>query len=195
MDIKRDHMPLFTVVFLFGIIVGMLALFNNECSAQYIEDDIDKEYVEIPGVRKFSGQLIVRPIQLDTWKAKGFKRQAAAEKVKAARQKINSQRIKKYYEETDEYIIEVMDGKSENEHIKDLKSTGLYQYVEPDWIVSPADIPNDPLYSNQWHHAWNRMQSGAGWSFHAGTSDVSIGICDTGIRTTHQDLLLNRLVV
>jgi thermitase len=37
------------------------------------------------------------------------------------------------------------------------------------------------------------MQSSDGWSIHTGNSTVSVGICDTGIRTSHEDFQLHRL--
>jgi PKD repeat protein len=37
------------------------------------------------------------------------------------------------------------------------------------------------------------MESANGWDIHTGNPSVAVGICDTGIRTTHQDLLLHRL--
>jgi PKD repeat protein len=37
------------------------------------------------------------------------------------------------------------------------------------------------------------MQSADGWDIHTGNPTVSVGICDTGVRTTHEDLQLHRL--
>jgi len=87
----------------------------------------------------------------------------------------------------------VPSGETENTLSKALMTHDLFQYVEPDWIVYPIGEPNDPEFGMQWHHAPNRMQSSDGWSVHTGDPGISIGICDTGIRTTHKDLLLHRL--
>jgi hypothetical protein len=74
-----------------------------------------------------------------------------------------------------------------------LMATGFYQYVEPDWIVYPIECPDDPEFGNQWHHQDNRMQSCDGWDIHTGEPYVGVGICDTGVLTSHEDLQLHRL--
>ncbi|MFT7462983.1 MAG: hypothetical protein ACI9EF_001325 [Pseudohongiellaceae bacterium] len=53
--------------------------------------------------------------------------------------------------------------------------------------------PDDPDFLSQWHHQANAMASCAAWAGFTGAPNVSIGICDTGLRTTHEDLQLHRL--
>jgi subtilisin family serine protease len=71
-------------------------------------------------------------------------------------------------------------------------ATGLFQYAQPDWIVFPASCPNDPALNQQWCHNADQMQSCAAWDLHTGSPTVVIGLVDTGVLVTHQDLLLNR---
>lgn len=138
-------------------------------------------YVEIPGVREFSGQMIVRPIQTDA----ELHAQAVAD--------LADYSVLNYVWQTDEYIIAVPNGVTENDVSAHLMGTGNFQYAEPNWLVWPVACPNDPRLGNQWHHNANRMNSCAGWDLYTGDPSTSVGICDTGIRKTHEDLLLHRL--
>jgi thermitase len=150
-------------------------------------------FVETPRVQEFSGRIIVRPIQPEAWKAKGLSNVQALNQVAAARALLERHSVREYIPETDEYIIEVPAGDNENALIGLLNASGRMQYAEPDWIVYPLESPNDPSFGTQWHHGAFKMDSAAGWDLHTGGPSVSVGICDTGIRTSHQDLYYNRL--
>jgi subtilisin family serine protease len=157
------------------------------------ERHADKKFVEKPGVQKFSGRLIVRPLQYKAWKAKGLSHQEAVDRVAKARQIIETKKVIKRVWQTDEYIVRVPEGETEALVSNALMANGLFQYAEPDWIVYPIAAPNDPMLDNQWHHAPDRMQSADGWDIHNGSPSVSVGICDTGILKTHEDFEVNRL--
>ena len=151
------------------------------------------QFQEVPGEREFSGELIARPIQLDVFLAAGLTRSQAEARVLAARSAMSAFDVTEHVSQTDEYVFRVPAGSSENEISALLLSSGNFQYVEPNWIVYPIGCPNDALFGNQWHHQANRMQSCDGWDLHTGNPSVAVGICDTGIRTTHEDLQLHRL--
>lgn len=150
-------------------------------------------YTPIPGVREFSGQMIVRPLQVEAYRQLGVGDLDAADRDAQARRVIAERYdIVEYVWQTDEYIITVPEGMDENEVSADLMALGVFQYAEPDWIVYPIGCPNDTRFSSQWHHNANRMNSCAGWDLHTGNPTTTVGVCDTGVRTTHEDLTLNR---
>ncbi|MBC8327474.1 MAG: S8 family serine peptidase [Planctomycetes bacterium] len=101
--------------------------------------------------------------------------------------------VREYVPETDEYLFHVPAGSHENLVAANLLASGDFQYVEPDWLLFPVGVPNDPRFGDQWHHAANRMNSAAGWDLHTGNPSVTVAICDTGVLTTHEDLLLHRM--
>lgn len=139
-------------------------------------------YVEVVGDHEFSGEMIVRPLQSGS-QANGA--QAAAF--------INQNyMVNDYVWQTDEYVIRVPAGMNENQVAAQIMATGLFQYAEPNWIVYPIGCPNDSLFGNQWHHDTSHLESCAGWDTHTGNNTTTVAICDTGIRTTHQDFALNR---
>lgn len=62
--------------------------------------------------------------------------------------------------------------------------------VEPDYYVTTASTPNDPYYSgNQWAlHSTYGINAPSAWDYTTGSSDILVGVIDTGISYTHPDL-------
>jgi len=60
-------------------------------------------------------------------------------------------------------------------------------FTEPDTIAVPDTVlPNDPLYSSQWHLP--RINAPLAWNQTIGASNIIIAILDTGVDGTHPDL-------
>ena len=89
--------------------------------------------------------------------------------------------------------------------IKALEASGLYEYVEPDWTVHLLQTPSDTAFTNG--TLWglqNTGQSGgavgvdvnavAAWGVTTGAPNVIVGVVDTGVRYSHQDLIGNMWV-
>jgi subtilisin family serine protease len=66
-----------------------------------------------------------------------------------------------------------------------LENNPAVKYVEKDWILEPAIVPNDSSYSSQWH--LGTIGAEQAWDVTKGDSSP-IAILDTGIDITHQDL-------
>lgn len=81
------------------------------------------------------------------------------------------------------------------DYSKKLSKDSDIVYAEPDFRVTINEIPNDPLYSDQWHY--NDPFSGIGigvtsaWEISTGL-DVVVAVIDTGYRP-HPDLIGNIL--
>ncbi|MBK8903181.1 MAG: S8 family serine peptidase [Anaerolineaceae bacterium] len=61
-------------------------------------------------------------------------------------------------------------------------------YAEPDRLMFPALVPNDPQYGNQWHYFEpNGINLPSAWDVTTGSASVRIAVIDTGI-TDHADL-------
>lgn len=78
---------------------------------------------------------------------------------------------------------------------KELMATGLYEYVEPDWILTVNQVPTDSAFANG--TLWGLKNTGqnggiAGvdvnaqpaWALTTGSPAVIVGVVDTGIRYT-----------
>lgn len=149
-------------------------------------------FTAVRGQRAFSGFVTARPIQADEARARGYSDQRLQElRVEAARA-MTGLGIRRSFPEVDEYLLPVPPGQTESQVATRLMATGAFSYVEPDWLVYPVSCSNDSLIANQWHHRADRLGTCSAWGHTTGSPAVVVAICDTGIRTTHQDLLLHR---
>lgn len=85
-----------------------------------------------------------------------------------------------------ERVIRVPAGISEGEMASLLMATGDYEFVEPNWLLYPAIVPNDPQYGSSWQH--NRIDSARAWDLNTGRADVIVAVCDSGVDLDHPDL-------
>ena len=83
-------------------------------------------------------------------------------------------------------VYEVAEADTAGEVIDRLMASkkDLIEYAEVDMLVPPALIPNDPLFTNQWHH--NNVQTATAWDIAQGEG-VTVAILDTGVNR-HEDL-------
>jgi subtilisin family serine protease len=145
-------------------------------------DDI--RFTEIPGLREFSGRMIVQPVPLEQRLSRHADARAAAQRDDAARQRLQPQLIR-HVAEVDEFIVRVPMAASEADFARALMATGDYLYVEPDWRVALAITPNDEAASYQWQH--EVIRSFGAWELVPG-SEIICAICDTGVDLDHPDL-------
>jgi len=73
-----------------------------------------------------------------------------------------------------------------DEIAQELEDTGLFNFVEPDYLAHVTATPNDPQYASQWHLA--TIQAPSAWNITTGSSSVKIAIVDSGVDPTHPDL-------
>ncbi|MFK7883544.1 MAG: S8 family serine peptidase [Phycisphaerales bacterium] len=113
---------------------------------------------------------------------------AVEARMQAARDRLAPSLIEAF-DDVDTHSFRLPAGWTEEEITAVLMATGDYEFVEPDWLVYPTDTtPNDPSYSNQWHHRSNYMNSVLAWDYVTGGSDIIVAVCDTGVLLTHADL-------
>lgn len=143
------------------------------------------QFTQIPGVREFTGQLIVRPKQVSNLMDSGVRLDEIRFRRQRARSRVSSM-IMRYVPQTDEYIVKVPIGLTENLFSQSLMASGDYQYAQPNWRVFPNRTPSDPQYAQQWHHPV--IGSPLAWNLWTGSSARTIAFCDTGIKTSHEDL-------
>jgi thermitase len=68
-----------------------------------------------------------------------------------------------------------------------LKDDATVEYVEPDLIVEPSLVPNDPWYAN-WQNDKRQMNAPAAWDATTGASGQVLAVADTGVDCGHEDL-------
>ncbi|MCS5573946.1 MAG: S8 family serine peptidase, partial [Pseudomonadales bacterium] len=124
-------------------------------------------YTEVQGEREFSGRMICLPTPGNLSAASAY---IPNDTVVPA---------------TGQIYFPLGAGQTENQCHDELMAMGIFEYVEPDWVVFLTAVPNDPIYPQQWHHGV--LGSEAGWDVHTGDLSVTVAICDTGWEP-HQDL-------
>lgn len=64
---------------------------------------------------------------------------------------------------------------------------GVVDYAEPDYIVFATDTtPNDPGYNDLW--GMLKIEAPAAWDVQRGTGHTVVGVIDTGVDYSHEDL-------
>jgi subtilisin family serine protease len=69
---------------------------------------------------------------------------------------------------------------------KSVKSSGVYDFVEPNFVHSIMTTPDDLRYHEQW--ALEKLSLPEAWNSNTGTGTVNVAILDTGIFKSHPDL-------
>lgn len=88
------------------------------------------------------------------------------------------------------YELEYLPGQSFAQIKKQLLATGQIEYVEPLYRYEPLLAPNDPLADSTTggQEYLKIIKAYAAWNISQGDTNVVIGILDTGVRLTHEDL-------
>jgi len=97
-------------------------------------------------------------------------------------------------------VLELDPGASIPEALVRLRESGLYEFVEPDYLRSAQATPNDARYVEQWSLHNTGQASGTpdadidapeGWDTAVDASAVIVAVIDSGLRVTHEDIAAN----
>ena len=74
-----------------------------------------------------------------------------------------------------------------------LSADATIEYAEPDLLMQPMLVPNDPSYPNQWHYMSPPAEMGGAnlppaWDLTTGATSIVIAVIDSGILSAHPDL-------
>ncbi|MBS1722118.1 MAG: S8 family serine peptidase [Armatimonadetes bacterium] len=168
--------------------MGLLALALAPVAMAGGAGGVNGPFVQQRGVLEFTGTMIVRPEQAVALKARGLSNAEIAVVHQRAVERLRAYTTNRY-PEVDWLIVRVPGGSDENAFSRQLMSTGDYEYAVPNWKrypVAQKRSPNDPKFSQQWHH--RVMHSEEAWFLWTGTNNVTVTMVDTGVDKTHEDL-------
>src|SRR4029079_10673237 len=95
-------------------------------------------------------------------------------------------------------VVQLAPGEKLEEAAAHYMSSGLVEFVEPDYKLHASATPNDPSFvsGTQWalrnpSSPGQDINAVAGWETLTSASNVIVAVGDSGIRHTHQDLAAN----
>ncbi len=146
-----------------------------------------------PKVNKEKSQIIVK--YKDDSKADSVK-----EKVKK-KQKLSKIDTKKKNKRTKAELLEIGSSDDVNKVVTELKKDPNVQYAQPNYKLTPTSTPSDERFNEQWGLLNDGQSIGyvpgtpgvdinatAAWESGEGSPSVVIGVLDTGIDISHEDL-------
>ena len=119
----------------------------------------------------------------------GFKSEVAPASIQTLHQKMGA-KVVRQYSITPLSHVRLPKRLSLAEAAKRYAADPAVAYVEPNYIVrATATTPNDPSYGDLW--GMERIRAPEAWDVTKGSAEIVVGVIDTGIFTTHQDLAAN----
>ena len=75
--------------------------------------------------------------------------------------------------------------------INQLLWTGIFEYAEPSYIRKTGFVPSDPDTGSSRNYHLKRIKAYEAWDIEKGDTSVMIGVVDSGVEWTHDDLAGN----
>ncbi len=91
------------------------------------------------------------------------------------------------------YLYEIPDGLLQ-EVMTRLQSTAGFRYAEPNFVIRLDETPNDPQFSPLWglNNIYDTdIDAPEAWNLTTGSTNVVVGVIDTGVDYEHEDLRSN----
>ena len=84
------------------------------------------------------------------------------------------------------YVLSINPKSSPIEIALTLERTGLFEVLEFDAIGKRHITPGDPMFNQQWNLTKVKMPEA--WDISTGNSSIILGVIDSGIKYTHEDI-------
>jgi len=91
-------------------------------------------------------------------------------------------------------LVKLPPGLKVEEAIRLYRRIPIVHYAEPNFIVNAAVVPNDPQFGSLWglnNSSDADIDAPEAWDITTGSSNVVVGVIDTGIDYNHEDLAAN----
>ncbi len=117
-----------------------------------------------------------------------------AETLRSAHVALGAQLHREYSRFGGLQVLRLPRGVTVVQAIARLNATGLFEYVQPDYVRQLCVAPNDTLYAQGQMYGMNKISGPAAWDVRTNADPVVVAVIDTGIRYTHEDLASNMWV-
>ncbi|MCX7748254.1 MAG: S8 family serine peptidase [Clostridia bacterium] len=114
--------------------------------------------------------------------------------------KLKKNNFKKIPKKSKTEIVDI-GGNDLNKTLQEISKDPNVEYVQPDYKITPFEIPSDPQFNEQWGlNNFGQAISGQvgiprvdinvlpAWNITRGSAEVVVGVLDSGIDTNHDDL-------
>jgi len=112
----------------------------------------------------------------------------------AAHAAIGSSALKRFETLDGLELVKLPRGLLVEEAIRLYQRIPIVHYAEPNFIVNAAVVPNDPQFGSLWglnNSSDADIDAPEAWDITTGSSNVVVGVIDTGIDYNHEDLAAN----
>ncbi len=86
-------------------------------------------------------------------------------------------------------LVKLGDGVAVTSAVALLAGNADIEYAEPNWILYATAVPNDPQQGSQWE--WAVIDAYDAWDIQTGDPTIVVNVIDSGINTSHPDLVDN----
>ncbi|NLK36027.1 MAG: S8 family serine peptidase, partial [Gracilibacteraceae bacterium] len=83
-------------------------------------------------------------------------------------------------------LYSVKRGKSASKVMKALEDNGDIEYIQPNYLYYPTEIPDDEYFDELW--GLDAIDAPEAWDIAAGAEDIVVAVIDTGIDINHPEL-------
>jgi subtilisin family serine protease/chitodextrinase len=179
------------VIGVVSIISSLLLFATFLATAQTAKHPKKREIEFFKGQKVVAGEVLVK-----------FRQSATAQDVAQAKRNVDSDFDKK----VGETGVRLLRSRSKDTAtlIRELSARNDVQYVEPNYLINVAALPNDPSFSGLWglQNTGQAIGSSTGtagadigavpaWEISRGSREAVVAVVDTGVDYTHPDLAAN----
>ena len=185
--ISKSLLIYLLILFIFILVSGIFAqTIVNLSTPEPFDKNISGEW----GKGYEPGEVIVK-----------YKKGVTSKQKKKVKDDVGAKKEEKLLDRIN--LLKLKKGVTVEDAIKKLKKSGIFEYVEPNYIYHSNFTPNDTYFYKQWGlnntgqdyklntsgTAGSHIYATSAWNTERGfTNEVKVGIIDSGINLTHPDL-------